>query len=86
MKLLECNRCGSRELNEVDGYIVCAYCRSRFAPQADDLPTTDSAIGVADDITALLQRCRDDPANRRAYANLILDIDPTNREAAAYLR
>lgn len=86
MRLVVCTRCGSRELLEEGGYVVCAYCRSRFAPQADDLPRKQTVIGLDSDIQVLLQKCKDDPANRRRYASLILDIDPTNQEATNYLR
>ena len=86
MKLVVCTRCGSRELLEEGGYVVCAYCQSRFAPQADHLPRKETVIGVHSDIQVLMQKCRDEPANRRRYASLILDIDPTNEEAKGYLR
>ena len=86
MKLVVCTRCGSKELLDYSGYVVCAYCQSRFAPQADDLPQRDTVIGVQSDIQVLLQKCKDEPANRLRYASLILDLDPTNREAAEYWR
>ena len=86
VRLLKCTRCGSKELSSENGYVVCAYCQSRFSPQTGDLPAKETTIGVHSDVQALLQRCKDDPANRRRYANLILDIDPTNLEAIQYLR
>jgi hypothetical protein len=86
MRLVVCTRCGSRELLEEGGYVVCVYCQSRFAPQADDLPRKETFIGLHSDIQVLLQKCKDDPANRRRYASLILDIDPSNEEATKYLR
>jgi len=85
MKLIACTRCGSKELSEQDGYVVCAYCRSRFVPQADDLRQEESVIGVYSDIQRLLQKCQDDPANSRRYAGLVLDLDPTNQTARQYL-
>ena len=85
MKLVRCTRCGSKELFEEDGYVVCAYCQSRFVPQADDILQKETVIGVHSDILVLLQKCQDDPANRRRYAGLILDIDPTNQAAREYL-
>jgi uncharacterized Zn finger protein (UPF0148 family) len=85
VKLVKCTRCGSRELSEDDGYFVCAYCQSRFVPQSDDILQRETVIDVHSDIQALLQKCRDDPVNRRRYAGLILDIDPTNRAARDYL-
>ena len=66
-------------------YIVCAYCQSQFSPEAGDLPPKETVIGVHSDIQALLQKCRDDPANRRRYSRVILDLDPTNYEARKYL-
>ena len=85
MKLIVCTRCGSRDLLDEGGFVICAYCRSRFAVQADDLPAKESVISLQSDIQLLLQKCKDDPENRRRYANLILDLDPTNHEAANYL-
>ncbi len=85
MKIIECSRCGSKELFEEDGYVVCAYCQSRFTPQAEDKPPVNTAIQLGSDVEALLRKCREDPRNRVRYANLILDIDPTNKEAISYL-
>ncbi len=85
MKLLECSRCGSKELLEDDGYVVCVYCQSRFKPEVDEHPAKGTVIDFRSDIQALLKKCIEDPVNRRRYANLILDIDPTNLEALKYL-
>jgi hypothetical protein len=85
MKLVQCTRCGSKELFTEGGYVVCAYCQSRFSAQSGDLPPRETIIGLHSDIEALLQKCRDNPANRRRYASLILDMDPTNQEARKYL-
>lgn len=86
MKLVVCTKCGSNELHEEQRYVVCAYCRMRFVPSADDVPPVSSVIAVFDDVQRLLLRCRDEPENRRRIAGLILDIDPTNTEAPTYLR
>lgn len=85
MKLVECTKCGSNELFEESGYVVCAYCRLKFVPSANDLPKSDTAISVYDDIRKLLDKCKNDASNRRRYANLVLDLDPTNAEAMQYL-
>lgn len=85
MKLVKCSSCGSTELVENDGIIVCVYCQSRFFPQADDVPPRETVIGIESDIEVLLQKCRQDQKNRRRFANLILDIDPSNQEARKYL-
>ena len=85
MKSAECLHCGSKELLEDEGYVVCVYCRSRFKPEVDDHPRKGTLINVQSDIQALLKKCIEDPVNRRRYANLILDIDPSNLEALKYL-
>lgn len=85
MKLVVCTRCGSRDLSEEGDYVVCAYCRSRFVPQARDRLPKETVIGIVSDVELLLQKCQDDPANRRRYAGLVLDIDPTNQTARKYL-
>lgn len=86
MKLIECIKCGSNELLDESGYVVCAFCRLKFVLSASDRPNAGAAISVYDDIQVLLEKCRTDPLNRRRYANLILDIDPTNFEATRFLK
>jgi hypothetical protein len=86
MKLIACSRCGSSELEHQDGFARCVYCQSRFVLEADDASRKDSTIDLNSDIERLLDKCRSDPANRRRYAGLILDIDPTNAEAIGFLR
>lgn len=85
MKLVKCIACGSKALHEDGGYVVCTFCRSRFVPQASDVPQKETVIGLHSDILVLLQKCEDDPVNRHRYAALILDMDPTNQEARKYL-
>lgn len=85
LKLSKCTRCGSNELSPLSGQIVCLYCRSRYTAPADEMPRRETTIGVASDIQVLLGKCVSDPRNSRRYAGLILDIDPTNREALKYL-
>jgi len=85
MKILDCSRCGSKELTEQAGFVICLYCQSRFVPQPDEIPKAQTLVGLGSDIDNLLAKCRTDPQNRRRYASLILDIDPTNKEARAYL-
>lgn len=86
MKLINCARCGSNDLAADSGYVVCGFCRSRWALQAEELPRVETVIDMNSDIQALLHKCVMDPSNRRRYAGLILDIDPTNQQAHQYLR
>jgi hypothetical protein len=85
MRVVDCRRCGSKELIEEDGFIVCTYCQSKFVPQSDDLRPMESTIGIVSDIERLLTMCRAEPHNQRRYASLVLDMDPTNAEARRYL-
>lgn len=86
MKLVDCERCGSRELIEDGDHLVCIYCQSKYLPAPAEPPMISSIVGVGSDIDALLQKCRNEPENRRRYASLVLDLDPSNEEAQAYLR
>jgi hypothetical protein len=84
MKLLICEKCGASDFLEQGGYRICRYCDAKYALLAGDMPLKNSNIALNDDIKLLLQKCRNDPANARRYASLILDIDPTNKEAKKY--
>ena len=96
-----CKNCTAVGLKLKGSFLVCEYCGSKFLLTADDfasqrskaMPTAkagishsfSSEISLGGDIELLLQKCRLDPRNARKYANLILDIDPTNKEAYKYL-
>jgi hypothetical protein len=86
MRPSNCNRCGSTELSESGGFAICDFCRARFPLDTAELLARSTTIGVVSDVDALLQKCIEDPFNRKRYASLILDIDPTNTEALKYLR
>ena len=86
MRLIVCTNCGSKDFVEQSGHTVCVFCLSKFLPSIEDGLPPRTEISIQSDIQELLCKCRADPANSRRYANLILDIDPTNREAAKYLR
>lgn len=85
MKLVVCEKCGSNSFKEQDGYKICTFCHSKYIINKDDLPIKSSNISIDSDIDVLLQKCKNDPANARKYANLILDIDSSNEEAQKYL-
>ena len=83
MKIITCGNCGSTDFTEQERYFVCDYCKSKHVPEVSVKETT---IGIQSDVEILLQKCVDDAPNRRRYAGLVLDIDPTNTEAHKYLR
>lgn len=81
----KCSNCGASEFTLKDGYSVCKYCGSRLVVQNTN-GSSNNGIGLDDDVEILLQKCKSDPKNAKKYANLILDIDPTNEIAARILR
>lgn len=95
MKSIVCDKCGSTELTEKNGYLVCDYCGSKFILTQDEvkIPKSQSASGgnkkteinINEDIKRLIRKCEYDKPNARRYANLILDIDPDNVEARKYI-
>jgi len=86
MKVQICERCGGGDFIDRDGYRICQYCNTKFLITSEDVTKKESNIALDDDIKMLLQKCKDDPANARKYANLILDIDPGNTEALKYYK
>lgn len=86
MKIEVCDRCGGAEFVDRAGYRICQYCNTKYLITLEDVTQKESSIALDDDIKTLLQKCRDDPANAPRYANLILDMDPGNIEAAKYLK
>lgn len=84
LNFVECTRCGSSELTEVDGYLQCVYCQSRYEIGSKQVSLPATSIGLAADIEALLKKCEDDPANRQRYIRMILNIDPSNEEVQRF--
>jgi hypothetical protein len=85
MKIIDCKSCGSSDLFEEAGYFVCSFCRSKHVPSAGDIPAPESVIALESDVEVLLRKCVEDPANRRRYVSLILDIDPNNQQVRNFL-
>lgn len=100
MEALICKSCGSNALVRKNDYMVCPYCDSRFVITREERNSglfggahratlshcdADSTIALDDDVRRLLDKCKIDPRNAKKYANLVLDIDPDNKEAYKYL-
>ncbi len=85
MKIIVCKKCGANDFSEHENHRVCNYCRTTYIIEQDEKKPKKIVIDVLDDITRLLNKCKDDPKNARKYANLILDIDPCNEQALKYL-
>ncbi len=89
MKLIKCKQCGGNEFDRKGEYMICRYCNSHYLAETDDYSVDPSAnhsgISLTSDVERLLRKCKSEPKKARKYANLILDIDPTNREARKYL-
>ena len=101
MEALACKSCGANALVRKNGYMVCPYCDSHFLITEEDRQNglwrnshqtvlshsgVESSIDLDEDVKRLLNKCKTDPKNARKYANLILDIDPDNEGALAYLK
>ena len=82
MKHNTCLNCGADVFIMKDGFKVCKYCNSRY--EVENV-INNSTISLQNDIDNLLKKCRENPSKAYKYASLILDIDPTNREARKYL-
>lgn len=101
MKALVCENCGANSFFEKDGFRICRYCETKYSILKKELsstsvinhsrfnstisPSNDTNISLHDDIQMLLDKCRKEPSNAKRYANRILDIDPSNKEALIYL-
>lgn len=85
MKAVVCKGCGSNELYEDHGYLVCRYCGTRYLIAAEDKPEKDATIDLNADVERLLRRCKEEPARAKKCAERILEIDPTNAEARKIL-
>jgi len=86
MKITTCEKCGGSDFVDRDGYRICQYCGTKYLITDEDVPRKSSSIALENDISILLQKCRDDPVNASRYASLVLDMDPGNTEAVKYLR
>lgn len=85
MRAIICSNCGGSDFRSEKGYMVCNYCDSKFKIDDSNRPSPQSTIALGNDVERLLKKCQSDPKRAKKYANLILDIDPTNQEALKYL-
>ena len=85
MKEISCKNCGGDQFKIKKIYRICQYCGSKYLLTAEERAMT-SKIELGNDVKRLLAKCKSDPKHARRYANLVLDIDPTNLEARRYLK
>ena len=85
MKLIKCEQCGANDFYMENGFRICNYCGAKFLIETQDLAIKSTAIELNSDVQRLLNKCKADPKRAKKYANLILDIDPSNKEALKYL-
>ena len=88
MLKLVCERCGNPNMTIKNGVAKCDFCGFTLVPEkkTPGFNKTESSIGLKSDIEILLEKCKKEPKNARRYANRILDIDPSNKEALKYLK
>ena len=85
MKLIKCETCGSSDFVTKGNSRICRFCGAEYQLFKEDVGVKDTSIDLNDDILRLLQKAKDEPEKAKKYANLILDIDPTNKEALKLL-
>lgn len=85
MRHIQCPNCGSVEFREDAKKRTCLYCQTSFEVELNAVSTPGSSIDIQADIDELIRKCDLDPANKRTYANLILDLDPDNEVALQLL-
>lgn len=85
MKELQCNRCGASDWDYFNGYRACKYCGTKYQITSEVRKPYESLIALDSDVQRLLQKCEQEPWNAKKYANLILDIDPTNTDVLKYV-
>ena len=68
MRAIVCDHCGGDEFVVKDGYRICKYCKSRFAPTKEDIPARKTTISLNDDVQRLLNKIKQDPKRARKYA------------------
>ena len=91
MKNIQCNKCKSVDFERINGVMKCIYCRTIYVADANAVTklfndnVANSVIEIDEDILRLLERIEKEPWNARKFANMILDIDPTNEEALRLL-
>ena len=81
MKVLTCEKCGSNDLYEENGYLICRYCGTKHLITKDDKPARESTIDLNEDVKRLLKRWDENPSQANKYAHMILEIDPNNQRA-----
>ena len=81
MKQIKCTVCGANELQKIDGFYVCSFCGTKHVLTEEEYLKADSTINLNEDVVRVLHRWKDDPANGKKYAQLILQIDPSNEKA-----
>ena len=85
MKPIVCVNCSASAWEFKNGLRICKYCGTSYTIDAAERTVKKSEIMLDGDVARLLKKCEADPGNARKYANLILDIDPTNEKAKKYL-
>lgn len=75
-----CKNCGSTEYKTEEGFDICLFCGSKYKKEI-----TESSISLNNDVKRLLEKINKDPINKEKYIDLILEIDPSNREYIKYM-
>lgn len=82
MKELKCENCGSIHFHQdEDKTYICDFCGTKYFLMKDDNYVIDSSITLREDVSTVLRKWEQDPANGKKYAQIILQMDSSNRKA-----
>ena len=82
---LNVKNCGGSEYKRQGNDIVCAYCDTKYKITNDAPIKPQVTVDLSDDVSRLLEKCKEEPDRARRYANIILEIDPFNKKAKSIL-
>lgn len=85
MTEIVCRSCGSNDLTEIDGFMICNYCGTRHVMSKDEKGQKQVVIDWSDDVSRLIQKSKDEPERAKKYAERILEMDPNNEYAKKLL-
>ena len=81
MTAISCKNCGSNDFEEKGQYRTCQFCGTKYLITEEKDSVGESTIALNEDVSRLLHRWRENPAEADRYAKLILQIDPSNAQA-----
>ena len=80
-----CNYCGSKFIIDESNRVATHHKDSLRNDIEINRTVTQKNTSLRSDVEQLLAKCKANPRRARKYAILVLEMDPTNKEALKYL-